>query len=208
MRRGVTCAAALIEEMNVGARYRPLFVTLTYRPEVEHRQRQVAEFFHHVRRWAEVRQAKVRYVWTLELTKAGRPHYHLVVWVPSSLRMPRPDSSGWWPYGLSQVQVARNPVGYLVSYIKKATPESLPRGARVFGAGGLTAHERQTKRFRLLPRYVRDEFERDDDVTRAKGGGWVSRATGAWRPACRLLFFEGAFWIALGGDEPQRLSLC
>lgn len=208
MRRGVTTAANLIEEMNAGGRYRALFVTLTYRPDAQPRQKQCREFLNHVRMWARARRASVRYVWTLELTKAGRPHYHLVIWVPVSLRMPRPDSSGWWPWGMSQVQVARNAVGYLISYIKKARADDLPRGWRIFGCGGLTDLERRTKRYRLLPRYVRDAFTFDDAPQRAKGGGWVSTTSGLWLPAVLLWFIEGAYWIETADGVRQRLSLC
>lgn len=192
MKRGVQTAAQIIEAFNDGGRYRAAFVTLTYRPDATYRKRQVADFLKCVRRWCQRRGYACRYVWVMELTKRGVPHYHVMIWIPRGERLPKPDRAGWWPYGATQIQWARSPVGYLVKYASKGDSGcALPRGARLFGCGGLTAHERQTKSWRLLPLYVRREFERDDKPMRAKGGGWLSPVTGAWLPAWRLIFQDG-----------------
>lgn len=193
MRRGVQAAAKLIEEMNEGGRYRPAMLTLTYAPDAKHRQKQVAELIqHHIKPWFERRGYRCRYVWVLELTKRGVPHYHLLLWIPRGERLPKPDRAGWWPYGMTQIQWARSAVGYLTKYASKGTDGELPKGARLFGCGGLTLAQRRTKAYRLLPKFVRDAFDIGDGVRREKGGGWVALATGEYLPGYTLVYDDEA----------------
>lgn len=207
MQRGVKCAADLLQTVSQtsGHRYRTLFVTLTYRPEVSWSPSHIREFFTRLRnRWTRKGET-LRYVWVMELTKAGVPHYHIIFWVRASLRLPAPDRAGLWPHGWSQVQRARSPVGYLVNYAAKADAMSapFPRGARIFGVGGADREVRAEKRWRLLPAYVRARFNASDGVKRARGGGWLSVVTGEWLRAATLAFFEGRI-VAIppsGGDE-------
>ena len=200
VRRGVSAAAELLEynAAKGGHRFRELLVTLTYREDVEWRASHIREFLDLCRKRFARRGEPLRYVWVLELTKRGRPHYHLVFWIPASLRFPTPDRAGLWPHGMSQVKRAGGSVWYLIDYLKKANDvESLPRGARIFGCGGLTLDDRAEKRWRLLPRYVRVQFNVGDDVRRCRGGGYMSRLTGEWRPAAQILVRDGAIEILM-----------
>lgn len=193
MQRGVVAAAALLDQ-KLSTACRPWFVTLTYAPDAEHRQKQVAEYLRCVRRWAQRGNHAFGYTWVLELTKKGRPHYHVVFWLSRGVRMPKGDTRGWWPHGSTQTQRARNPVGYLVAYSKKAKECELPRGARLFGCGGLSLEDRRSKSWRLLPAYVRAAFDVGDDVCRVRGGGYASRTTGAFLAGARLIYYGHHIW--------------
>ena len=124
------------------------------------------------------------YVWVAELTRAGRVHYHLVVWLPASKLLPMPDRAGWWKHGSTRTEAARNGPGYLAKYVTKGEgDQAFPKGLRLHGRGGLTDEMRQVVRWWLLPRYVREHFPSPSDVRRARGGGWLELQTGEWFPA-------------------------
>jgi hypothetical protein len=167
-------------------------VTLTYRAGASHRQKQVSDYLQRLRVWAARRGLAFGYVWVIELTKAGVPHYHLVIWLPRGYRLPKGDVVGWWAHGMTQTARARNAVGYLVKYSTKANycGHSIPKGSRLFGCGGLSAEDRRSKSWQLLPEYVRDAFDEGDDVKRAPGGGWVSASTGEWVEGVRLIYYD------------------
>jgi hypothetical protein len=184
-RRGVLTAARLIQEQCVegGRRVRAWFVTTTYRPDVEWNPKQVAEFIDTARHYFKRRGAAFRYIWVWEPTKAGRPHYHLVVWLPLGFAMPKPDVKGWWRHGSTEREPLRKTVGYCAKYAAKSCPaDAIPAGARLYGCGGLDASRRAEKSWWLKPGWVRELFTVTDRPARALGGGYQSRTTGAWEP--------------------------
>jgi hypothetical protein len=83
------------------------------------------------------------------------------------------------------------PSRYLAKYASKGTEgESLPKGVRVSGCGGLDESSKRELRWWLLPRYVREHFPQGEGeafprVERARGGGWVERDTGEYMEATR-----------------------
>lgn len=184
LKHHVRTASRLIKETmsRSGRRWRALFVTLTYRPGVEWSPRHVTAFIKNVRTWADRQGASLGYVWVAEMQRRGAVHYHAVVWLPSSLRLPRPDKRGWWRHGSTNVQsVKRNAVGYLMKYVSKGVTgddPDLPAGARVCGSGGLDRMARDEFHYWRLPRYVREHIVIGDRCSRAPGGGWYSRRTG------------------------------
>src|SRR5258708_16731314 len=109
-------------------------------------------------------------------------HYHAIIWQPEGYEFPHPDTRGWWPNGMPNVEGARNPVGYLAKYASKGTEgERLPRGARISGGGGLSPGGRALAAWWLRPRYVREAFpDFLELVRRARGGGWQNCSTGGW----------------------------
>jgi hypothetical protein len=107
----------------------------------------------------------------LELTKKGVPHYHLVVWLPKGVTLPKPDKRGWWPHGSTRIEWARNAVGYIAKYASKGTEgHAFPRGARLNGSGGLSIQARIERRFWTLPLYVRLAFDTIVDIRKTPGG--------------------------------------
>ena len=95
-------------------------VTLTYREDVEWSPRQVSGYLKCVREWARRKDIFIHYVWVLELTKRGRPHYHVLFWLPKGVSMPKADKQGWWKHGMTRSEWAHSPVGYLCKYTSKA----------------------------------------------------------------------------------------
>jgi hypothetical protein len=199
MRRGVVAAADLLQREGIdGHRVWAAFITLTYRPGARWSPRHVSQFSDCARKWLARRGVAFRRVWVMELTRAGVPHYHVMVWLPHGVKLPRPDDAGWWPHGMTRIERARNPVGYLVKYASKGSQgDAFPRGARIHGCGGLSAGSRIERAWRMLPAYVRARFAPGDRARRCPGGGWVSQATGEWMPAARLYFVEGELFLEL-----------
>ena len=77
-------------------------VTLTYRDDVDWSPRQVSNYLKCVREWARRKAIFLHYVWVLELTKRGRPHYHVLFWLPKGVSMPKADKQGWWKHGMTR----------------------------------------------------------------------------------------------------------
>jgi len=142
--------------------YRKTFITLTYRDGGDWQRRHISDFLDRLRKWLCTRDAVLMYAWVAELQKRGALHYHLIVWVPRRLRLPRPDASGWWPHGMSNVETARNPIGYMVKYATKTRPDDLKRlkkGVRLHGNGGHRPANRVALREKLAPWWLRQADE-------------------------------------------------
>lgn len=186
MRRSVLTAARLLAESSpAGGRW--VMVTLTYAPHAEWTGLHLTQFVKRLRAWSTRRGFSARYVWVMELTKAGRPHYHVLIHVPKGFTLPKADTRGWWTHGMTRTEVARSAVGYVAKYSSKGSgPSSFPAGARIHGNGGLPEPARLTHRWWLLPSYVRDECGPLERVCRVVGG-FVSRETGEFWPG-RWLF--------------------
>jgi len=167
LRRTITEAARLHEvhtdwhSRHLGrSAYRKTFITLTYRRTGEWERRHVSRYVRLMRQWFQRRGHPCRFVWVAELQKRGALHYHMVVWVPRRLRLPRPDVCGWWPHGSSKIETARNPIGYMVKYATKTTPDALkrlPKGVRLHGNGGHDPQARVSLREKLMPEWVHDQ---------------------------------------------------
>ena len=78
-----------------GARIVPVLVTLTYAEGWLWHPRQVSRFLGDVREHCRRRGFDPAHVWVMELQKRGAPHYHVVLWLRSDIRLPKPDKAGW-----------------------------------------------------------------------------------------------------------------
>lgn len=206
--RTLTAARLVNESVRRGGfRGRFLFLTLTYRYTGDWRPDHIRDFHRRARVWFRRLGLDYRYIWTGELQKRGAMHYHVIVWVPRHVMLPKPDKRGWWPHGMSNVQVARNPVGYIAKYASKGVGVvcdaegreiRVPRGARLCGSGGLDAPGRMEYRFWCAPRWARAAASPDGaivDLRRCRGG-FVERGTGA--------FFESP-WEFVAYDLTRRV---
>lgn len=162
-------------------RYTASMVTLTYAPHCEFQPRQVTAYIKCVLQWAKRRGYFAYYVWVLELTKSGRPHYHVVWFLPKGATIPKADKQGWWKCGMTNTVKARSPVGYLCKYTSKGICADswgkLPRGARLHGNGGYSSQLRQTKIWHCAPLWVRLSVPFEDKVKKV-GSYWVNRRSG------------------------------
>jgi hypothetical protein len=190
MRRSLTWAATLIQDALGPLRYRPAMLTLTYRDVEGFKACHVSELLKRIRGWLERRGRQLHYVWVAELQKRGALHYHIVIWLPKGLTLPKPDKQGWWPHGSTRIEWARNPIGYLIKYTTKFdTKHGLPKGARLHGAGGFTATGKQIRRWINLPTWLKRLAGVGSAFVRIKGSGLVERDTGVcmqspWRVSC------------------------
>lgn len=191
MRRSLTWAAGLIQHSVGPLRYRPAMLTLTYRDVDGFSPRHVSELLNRIRGWLERRGRHLHYVWVAELQQRGALHYHLVIWLPRGLTLPKPDKQGWWPHGSTRIEWARNPIGYLIKYTTKFDSKfGLPKGARLHGAGGFDPSGKQIRRWLNLPTWLKRLAGIGSGFVRVKGSGLVERDTGVcmqspWRVSCR-----------------------
>ncbi len=186
MRRSVVFAAEVMQDslQQGGFRYRAVMITLTYAPENKWEPNHIADFTKRVRSHLERQGIPFRNVWVSELTKKGVPHYHVVLWLPRGITLPKPDKRGWWPHGHSKIEFARKPVGYIAKYASKGSDSAdhgFPRGCRTHGRGGLGAAI-HSLRYRLLPRWIKDQVTPCDQFKR-QCGGFLSKISGVFYPS-------------------------
>jgi hypothetical protein len=185
MRRVVIGSADASRESAERGGYRSsaVLVTLTYARNTWD-SRHVSDYIKRVREWLAYRGIKCLYQWVIELQQRGVPHYHIIFWLPEKLKLPKPDKSGMWTHGSSNIKRATRPVGYLVKYATKGGIETgeLPKGARLFGVGaggeGSVSHARH--RFGL-PTWLHDSSEPWQVFRRVTCVGWVCRECGEIR---------------------------
>lgn len=178
--RTVTRARLHDESVHKGGRRgRWLLVTPTYRDESTWHPGDIRDCLHRMREWARRLGVKLSYAWVMELTKRGRPHYHLIVFLPRHLHLPCFDKRGWWRKGLTKTEVARNPVGYLAKYASKGfgacDPETdleylYPRGARISGGSVVDPAQRPEWSYWSAPRWARERCEGVTHLRRVAGG--------------------------------------
>lgn len=161
-----------------GMRWHTVFLTLTYRNTDEWKGRHISDLLQHMRKWARRRGFLLRYVWVAEMQKRGAIHYHIVLWLPSGLRLPKPDKQGWWRHGSTKTEgVKANAAGYLMKYVSKGVGGDYPdllKGARVVGYGGLDRAAADEMHYWCLPRYIRESVCIGDRVRPVQGGGRAS----------------------------------
>ena len=182
MRRVVIAAseAARARLESHGGRYGCVLVTLTYRPGCAWDARHISDYCKAAKAHCEKHDVRARYQWVLELTQKGVPHYHVLWWLPEGFRLPKPDTSGAWPHGMSRVERARSPVGYLVKYATKGEVEryALPKGARLFAVGGGAESEKLATHRAGLPMWLLERLPDDARARKVAHLGWVCRSTG------------------------------
>jgi len=203
MRRTVLNSSRMLIRQRRGFRDKWKLVTLTYEPGQEWKPSQVRDFLQRVRMWMKRRRWPFAYVWVLELTQAGVPHYHVLVRIPYRGTLPYADEMGWWPHGSTNTEPARSPVGYIAKYASKGvTADDLPKGARLCGAAGLVADSRVFVQFWNLPVWAR---ERLTEVQRTKRlpGGFVATGTGEFLlTPYAVIYRGGVLLIVLKETQP------
>jgi hypothetical protein len=180
-------------------KWRVAMLTLTYRPDVSWSPGQVSGCMRGIRQWLKRRNVQVRHVWVQEFTKKGRPHYHILLWLPLGLTLPKPDKQGWWPYGMTKIEWAKNAVGYIAKYASKGDSLQLPaKGARMHGSGGLTGVALLEQRWWKLPTWLRSSVKASDGVRRRPGGGFLDPGSGeVFTSPWEVLFIRGQVFIQL-----------
>lgn len=182
MKKGVMTAARLVEHRLKAepVRWVPLMVTLTYKDAEAWQPDHITDFMRRVSMWGKRAGYRLPYVWVMELQKRGAPHYHVLLWIPARLRIPRSDSRGWWVFGATNTKRVRNSVGYVAKYASKfeSKDAEFPKGARIHGIGGITEREKRIVAWWKLPKDLRQGDEGSCRWRRLAGGGWVNPDTG------------------------------
>jgi hypothetical protein len=188
-RRGTITRARLLDQQvqKGGFRGKWVFLTFTYRNGGDWEPGDIKRWLQATRKQFQRNGSAFHYVWTAELQKRGAIHYHAIAWVPRGQFIRKPDEAGLWPKGSTNVQEARNAVGYLAKYAGKGFgvqchPDGreikFPKGARIQGAGGLATDSRVEARWWMAPRWLRAAVGNLEDVRRCPGG-WCVPSTGA-----------------------------
>lgn len=204
LRKSVITSARLHDqEAKKGSRRGAWYMlTLTYRDGSNSGPRDVSELLKRMRghfngivsRARRFAGEVFRYLWVGELTQRGRPHYHLLIWVPKGIYFGKVDHRGWWPHGSSQIEKARNAVGYLAKYASKFTSiiaASFPKGFRTHGCGGLNTESRRELRWWKAPVSAREALGGEADIRKCQGG-YFDKLTGEfWPSPWRVTFAFG-----------------
>ena len=148
-------------------------LTCTYHRGEDWTPRHLSDCLERIRKWLKRRGVPMRYVWVAELQKRGALHYHVALWLPDGIVIPKADQAGWWPHGSTNVKQARKAVPYLLKYLSKGMDCSgFPKGARIHGSGGQGHELKRAKRWLGLPGFIKARADIHDDWRRAPGGGW------------------------------------
>ncbi|WJI17478.1 replication initiation protein [Pseudoxanthomonas winnipegensis] len=175
-------------------------LTTTYRRGCGSSPRDISDLLKRLRRFvcAAIRsryrgdRPVFRYLWVGELTKALVPHYHVLIWIPRGVFIPKADAMGWWAHGMTKIERARNAVGYLAKYASKFTAEvsgAFPKGFRTHGVGGLNQESKRELRWWKAPLAARQELGPLADIRKALGG-YVDRLTGAFWASPWHVFYD------------------
>lgn len=152
---------------------RAVALTLTYAKQGEFSSKHISAFIDNLRRFAKTTGHRLPYLWVLE--QASHLHYHLLVWLPKGVRLPKDRLSRWWRWGSTWVEACRS-AGDWAHYLRKFDGASrLPAGARLYGYGGVAADSRVAIHRSGLPQWLKAKTV---NCCRRTRGGWVDTATG------------------------------
>lgn len=180
------------------------FVTLTYRGVNDWEPRHISDCLKSVRKWCQRRGVPFRYVWVAELQMRGALHYHMAIWLPRHLRLPKFDKQQWWRHGMTHTVLAHNPVGYLMKYLSKINKQQrFPKGVRIYGSGGLNEQARHICAWMRLPDWCKQRFGVGE--LRTIKGHRVVRATGEiLAPMYRRVCKPAGMYLFPNGPLPPR----
>lgn len=190
-------------------RWNKKFITLTYRDVDGWEPGHISEFRDALRQWCKRRGVRARYVWVSEPQTRGALHYHMVLWVPKGVFLPRRRMASWWPHGRTQTVTAQSPIGYITKYASKMTAAGLgayPKGVRMCGHGGLPAEGRRHIRYWQSPFWVRDALTGRADIRKVPGG-YCDKFTGEFLASpWRVTVTPGGEVWAYRIDQPETIQ--
>lgn len=169
------------------------FVTLTYASADAWKPMHIARAIDAFRKWCKSIGVPCRYTWVGEiqpkrLASSGDAvvHYHLLAWLPPGVSMRHWDKvtekrQAFWPHGMTQTEVAKSGVGYLMKYLSKLGElTKFPKGLRLYGIGGLDQKARAVRAWYNLPVWAKLSHGVGQLARRA--GGLCVLATGELLP--------------------------
>lgn len=201
----------------------PWFVTLTYASADAWQSNHIKAAVNAFRRWCRQKGISTKYTWVaeiqpkrLESTGDAVVHYHLMVWLPVGVKMPKWDQArvlasgrvraAFWGHGMTNTQQAKAGVGYLMKYLSKYGEFTVfPEGLRMYGIGGLDPQARAVRAWYGLPAWVRCTYGVGD--VRRVGGSLVDMVTGeVLPPMWERQLVPGGMMLKALRDYPERIS--
>ena len=189
-------------------------VTLTYVGVDDWRPDHISAATEKFRRFCARKRVPCRYLWVAELQKRGAVHYHLITWLPEGVSMPHWDRAttthsgrhvnALWPHGMTNVEKARNGVGYLMKYLSKiGDVAAFPHHLRLYGVGGLTPQARMVRGWYNLPEWAKREYG-VGDLKRLRSHLVVIETGEVIEPMYRRQFIPGGILLHPLRDMPDR----
>lgn len=158
------------------ANFRAVALTLTYRNAAEFSPKHISAFLDRLRRTLKRMGNSLPYAWVSEC--ASHLHYHLLVWLPRGYALDLAKLCKWWPWGSTWVESCRSVKAWGRYMAKFDTNTCLPKGARLYGYGGLDGDGRLAVARAALPRWLLALLPARHPVRRCPGGGWLDISTG------------------------------
>ena len=176
--------------------YRLVMITLTYKPGRDWKPNDIREFMQAGRKMLEHRL--LAYAWVAELQKRGAVHYHVLMLVTKGANLPVPDSSGWWPWGMSRIETAKSAF-YILSYTGKKYQKigKFPKGLRLFAVWvsfeGVGKNIYFALRSSAIPAWLALIVDSIGEAkySRSPGGGWEVENLGIVRSPYKVVSIYG-----------------
>jgi hypothetical protein len=181
------------------ANLRAVAMTLTYENATEFLSKHISEFLGRLRRTLKRMGHGLPYAWVLE--RASHLHYHLLLWLPRGYTLDLVKLSKWWPFGSTWVQSCRSVKAWGRYMAKFNSIAQLPKGARLYGYGGLDQDGKLAVSRAALPRWLLALAPAGHRVRRCPDGGWVDIATGE-------IYCSPYRWTPWGAVLKARPSSC
>lgn len=205
------CSVLTAARLHIAQRqgWRCCMATLTYAPEHDWQPYQITHYCKSVREYLKRLGYESPSVWVQEFTKKGRPHYHVLHWLPLGVELLKPDDAGWWTWGFSRIEWVRNAVGYIAKYASKGSSLHRPaKGARMYGILGLTGSALQEARWWRMPKWVRDCVPMAELFQRVRGGVVALESGEFYACPWQVVFCSGKIFLQqVVHAPPQRTEL-
>ena len=155
---------------------RAVAVTLTYRNPAAFASKHISGYLDRVRRILKRQGCGLPYLWVLE--RATTLHYHLLLWLPRTYKLDPKWISKCWLWGSTWVDGCRSARAWGRYIAKCGGVAALPKGARIYGYGGLDNAGKTAVSRAALPRWILPLLPASHRARRCPGGGWVDCTTG------------------------------
>ncbi|QGZ62383.1 rolling circle replication-associated protein [Paraburkholderia acidisoli] len=158
------------------ANLRAVALTLTFNCDADFSTKHVSRFLDRMRKSFKDVESCLTYAWVLE--RAGKLHYHLIVWLPRNMALEHSKLANWWPWGSTWVEACKSVKAWGRYISKFDCVGKLPKGARLFGCGGLDPDGKAAVSRSALPQWLQEVLPRRHRARRIIGEGWVDLSTG------------------------------
>lgn len=158
------------------AKLRAVAMTLTYRESKDFNAKCISTFLKRLRETLKRKGHALPYAWVLERAKQLL-HYHLIIWLPRGVKLDPAKLAKWWGWGSTWIEGCRKVTAW-EKYLTKIDNTKRPKGARIYGYGGLDNDGETAVARTKLPRWLLPLVPVAHRARRMTGGGWIDMQTG------------------------------